>query len=233
MKRGLLLVALLTWLISGVAQDLGKTEPANTLQELKEALRRATNEMEYHPDSVELRLRKAALNMQLEQWQVAKDEYDEVLRLQAGNLTALYFRAYANERLRRYSFARLDYEELLRLVPGNFNAMLGLALLNQKDHHLTEAADQLSLMVSMFPDSAVVYAARANLECERGQLDPADYDYSEALRLEPENRDWLLAHFDVLLALGRRNEARAKLDRLVALGVARTALEEYYRKVRS
>ena len=189
--------------------------------------------MEYHPDSVELRLRKAALNMQLEQWQVAKDEYDEVLRLQAGNLTALYFRAYANERLRRYSFARLDYEELLRLVPGNFNAMLGLALLNQKDRHLTEAADQLSLMVSMFPDSAVVYAARANLERERGQLDPADYDYSEALRLEPENRDWLLAHFDVLLALGRRNEARAKLDRLVALGVARTALEEYYRKVRS
>ena len=233
MKRGLLLVALLTWLISGVAQDLGKTEPANTLQELKEALRRATNEMEYHPDSVELRLRKAALNMQLEQWQVAKDEYDEVLRLQAGNLTALYFRAYANERLRRYSFARLDYEELLRLVPGNFNAMLGLALLNQKDRHLTEAADQLSLMVSMFPDSAVVYAARANLERERGQLDPADYDYSEALRLEPENRDWLLAHFDVLLALGRRNDARAKLDRLVALGVARTALEEYYRKVRS
>ena len=233
MKRGMLLVVLLTWLTAIVAQNLATTEPVSTVQELKESLRRATNEMEYHPDSVELRLRKAALNMQLEQWQVAKDEYDEVLRLQAGNLTALYFRAYANERLRRYSFARLDYEELLRLVPGNFNAMLGLALLNQKDRHLTEAADQLSLMVSMFPDSAVVYAARANLERERGQLDPADYDYSEALRLEPENRDWLLAHVDVLLALGRRNDARAKLDRLVALGVARTALEEYYRRVRS
>lgn len=218
-------VVVLAWFMACMAQE-------TSVKDLKESLRLATNEMEYHPDSVELRLRKAALNMQLEQWQTAKTEYDEVLRQQAGNLTALYFRAYANERLRRYSFARLDYEELLRLVPGNFNAMLGLALLNQKDKHLTESADQLSLMVSMFPDSAVVYAARANLERERGQLDPADYDYGEALRREPDNRDWLLAHVDVLIALSRREEAREKLDHLVALGVSRSSLSDYYARVR-
>jgi len=189
--------------------------------------------LSYHPDSVDLRLRKAAWNMQLEEWQYAKDEYDWVISHQPDNLAARYYRAYANTQLLRYNFARLDYENVLRVVPGNFDARLGLALLNQKDRHYTEALDGVNLLVAAYPDSAVAWAARAGIEKERDMKELAVYDYGEALRREPDNRDWLLARADLLIALRRFDDARKDLDRLVALGVARSELGEMYKKVKA
>lgn len=199
---------------------------------LRDSLKQAMEELSYHPDSVELRLRKAAWNMQLGEWQYAKDEYDWVISHHPDNLAARYYRAYANTQLRRYNFARLDYENVLRVVPGNFDARLGLALLNQKDHHYTEAMDGMNLLVSSYPDSATAWAARAGIEKERDMKELAVYDYGEALRREPDNRDWLLARADLLIALHRYEEARKDLDRLVEIGVARGELREMYRKAK-
>lgn len=199
---------------------------------LRDSLKQAMEELSYHPDSVELRLRKAAWNMQLGEWQYAKDEYDWVISHHPDNLAARYYRAYANTQLRRYNFARLDYENVLRVVPGNFDARLGLALLNQKDHHYTEAMDGVNLLVSSYPDSTTAWAARAGIEKERDMKELAVYDYGEALRREPDNRDWLLARADLLIALRRYEEARRDLDRLVEIGVARGELREMYRKAK-
>lgn len=199
---------------------------------LRDSLKQAMEELSYHPDSVELRLRKAAWNMQLGEWQYAKDEYDWVISHHPDNLAARYYRAYANTQLRRYNFARLDYENVLRVVPGNFDARLGLALLNQKDHHYTEAMDGVNLLVSSYPDSATAWAARAGIEKERDMKELAVYDYGEALLREPDNRDWLLARADLLIALRRYEEARKDLDRLVEIGVARGELREMYRKAK-
>ena len=196
---------------------------------LRDSLKQAMEALSYHPDSVDLRLRKAAWNMQLGEWQYAKDEYDWVISHQPDNLAARYYRAYANTQLRRYNFARLDYENVLRVVPGNFDARLGLALLNQKDHHYTEAMDGVNMLVSSYPDSATAWAARAGIEKERDMKELAVYDYGEALRREPNNRDWLLARADLLIALRRYEEARKDLDRLVVLGVARGELREMYK----
>ncbi|MDD5822086.1 MAG: tetratricopeptide repeat protein [Prevotella sp.] len=199
---------------------------------LRDSLKLAMEQLSYHPDSVDLRLRKAAWNMQLGEWQYAKDEYDWVINHHPDNLAARYYRAYANTQLRRYNFARLDYETVLRVVPGNFDARLGLALLNQKDHHYTEAMDGVNMLVSTYPDSATAWAARAGIEKERDMKELAAYDYGEALRREPDNRDWLLARADLLIALRRYNEARKDLDRLVALGVSRGQLRDMYRQAK-
>lgn len=199
---------------------------------LRDSLKLAMEQLSYHPDSVDLRLRKAAWNMQLGEWQYAKDEYDWVINHHPDNLAARYYRAYANTQLRRYNFARLDYETVLRVVPGNFDARLGLALLNQKDHHYTEAMDGVNMLVSTYPDSATAWAARAGIEKERDMKELAAYDYGEALRRQPDNRDWLLARADLLIALRRYDEARKDLDRLVALGVSRGQLRDMYRQAK-
>lgn len=199
---------------------------------MRDSLKLAMEQLSYHPDSVDLRLRKAAWNMQLGEWQYAKDEYDWVIGHHPDNLAARYYRAYANTQLRRYNFARLDYETVLRVVPGNFDARLGLALLNQKDHHYTEAMDGVNMLVSSYPDSATAWAARAGIEKERDMKELAVYDYGEALRREPNNRDWLLARADLLIALRRYEEARKNLDRLVRLGVARGELRKMYKALR-
>ena len=190
---------------------------------LRDSLKLAVEALAYHPDSV---------NMQLGEWQYAKDEYDWVINRHPDHLAARYYRAYANTQLRRYNFARLDYENVLRVVPGNFDARLGLALLNQKDHHYTEAMDGVNLLIASYPDSATAWAARAGIEKERDMKELAVYDYGEALRREPDNRDWLLARADLLIALRRYDDARKDLDRLVKLGVARGELRDMYKKVK-
>lgn len=198
---------------------------------LRDSLKAASEKLSFHPDSIDLRLKKAGWNIQLEEWQNAKIEYDIVLRHEPTNIAALYYRAFCNERLGRYNFARLDYQNVLTLVPGNFEARLGLALLNEKDKHYTEALDGINQLVTAYPDSAVAWAARAGIESERGMNELAEYDYGKALQLDPDNRDYLLTRADLRIKLLNYTDAKQDLDRLVQLGTPRAALKEWYDKI--
>lgn len=198
---------------------------------LRDSLKAASERLSFHPDSIDLRLKKAGWNIQLEEWQNAKIEYDIVLRHEPTNIAALYYRAFCNERLGRYNFARLDYQNVLTLVPGNFEARLGLALLNEKDKHYTEALDGINQLVTAYPDSAVAWAARAGIESERGMNELAEYDYGKALQLGPDNKDYLLARADLRIKLLNYTDAKHDLDRLVQLGTPRAALKEWYDKI--
>lgn len=197
---------------------------------LRDSLKTATDRMEYAPDSVDLRLKKASFNLQLEQWSYAMDEYNYILRREPNNLAALFYRAYTNEKLHRYNFARLDYENLLTIVPGNFEGQLGLALLNQKDNRHTEALDQINRLVSQYPDSAVAYAARAGIEREQGMITLSLFDYSEAIKRDPGNAEYRIDYIDALIADKKKDEARRELDRLVNMGFPRARLRNFYKR---
>ena len=203
---------------------------AQSNQTLRDSLSKATDLLAYYPDSIDLRLKKTSWNILLEQWNYAKDDLDKILFLEPNNIAGLYYRAFVNEKLGRLSFARLDYEHLLMLVPGNFEGQLGLALLNQKSKHFTKAFDQVNSLVNQYPDSAVAYAARGGIEKERGWLELAIFDYSEAIRRDSTNRYYLLNRIDLLLSTKQSKAAIRDLDRLVSLGVNRNSLRELYIK---
>ena len=222
MKNFVIIVALILYFMPVAAQD----------NPLRDSLKVAMETLAYHPDSVDLLLKKAALNIELEQWQYAKESYDIVLAKEPANIAALYFRAYVNERLNRLNFARLDYENLLAVVPGNFEAQLGLALLNHKDKHYTQAMDMMNRLVSQFPDSAAVYAARAGMEKDRGMLELAEYDFCEAVRREPTNTDYLLNRADLRIELKKWRGAKSDVDRLVAMGIPKSSLRGFYRRIK-
>lgn len=205
---------------------------AQSRQQLRDSLAVASERLSFHPDSLALRLEKAAWNVQLEEWQYARDEYDYVLKRDPSNIAALFYRAFVNEKQKRYKFARLDYENLLYIVPGNFEAMLGLALLNQKDSRYTDALNMINLLVAQNPDSAVAYAARAGIELERKMYVPSEYDFGKAIDLDPTNTDYLLSRANVRLLMRRKKEAREDLDEMVRLGVPRANLVDWYSKCR-
>lgn len=212
--------------------SMGRAVAQSSSSALRDSLALATETLAYHPDSIDLRLKKAAWNIQLEQWNYAKDELDKVLFLNLTNIAGLFYRAFVNEKLKRYNFARLDYQNLLVLVPGNFQAQLGLALLNEKDQHHTEAYDGINNLIEQYPDSAVAYAARGGMEKERGMLELAAYDYAEAMRLDSTNQDYIVSHVDLLITLGRKLEAYDDLRRLQALGVQPGQLQDFYARLR-
>lgn len=210
------------------ASLMGLPLAAQNNQALRDSLAKATEMLAYHPDSIDLRLKKAAWNIQLEQWAYAKDDLDKVLYLNNTNIAGLFYRAFVNEKMNRYNFARLDYQNLLVLVPGNFQAQLGLALLNEKDKHYTEAYDGMNNLIEQYPDSAVAFAARGGIEKERGMIELAEYDYKKAAELAPTNRDYLINHVDILIRLGRKSEALEDLKRLQSLGMSPGELHDFY-----
>ena len=157
-----------------------------------------------NPHNIILRLNKAAVNIQLGQWQYAAEEYGRVLEKAPDNLTAHFFRAYAYVQLRMLPLAAADYESVLSRVPTHFEARLGLAEVRREMGRKTETLDQLNLLVQQHPDSAMAWAVRAQYEEQLaaadkdkrkagGWIDAAEYDWQEAVRLAPQRRDFAAA----------------------------------------
>ena len=196
--------------------------------QLRKELQLLADSLELDPNNTDLRLRKAACHLELDEWEKAKSDYDYILDRNPENPSALFYRAFANTKIGRYGFARTDYETLLAIVPNHFEAMLGLALLNQKDKRYMEAMDQINILIESYPDNAIAYAARGGMERERGMIELAEYDFTQAIILDPENKDYILNRADLLIKMGKYDAAKADLDHLVELGTKRAALTEFY-----
>lgn len=208
------------------------TAQAQQEMTLRDSLSLKIRQIEAYPDSLPLRFEKASINMQLEQWRYAQEEYTSILKLSPRNPEALYFRAFAYDKQGYYDFAAADYEQLSSILPGRLNVMLGLALIRDKQGRKTESMQLMNQIVQLFPDSTVAYLARGNMELDRGQNETAEYDFSIAVRLSPNDTDARLLHAEALLRLERRTEALDELKELCRQGVPAASLTEYFQRCR-
>lgn len=208
------------------------TAVAQSRQEWRDSLETLSASLKQDPDNIDLRLRKAEADIQLERWDYALAEYGRILRTDEKNLAALYFRAYVHERQKHYDLARVDYESFLAIQPLHLEARLGLAHILQKMGRRSDAMDVLNQIVQMFPDSADAYAARAAFETKYLQYELALYDWNEAIRLRPDNEGFVISKVDLLIRLKRKKEAREALDALVLKGTPRGMLKEWYDRAR-
>ena len=185
--------------------------PAGAQTSWRDSLSVLNRAIEQHPRNTDLRLKKAAVNNELDQWEYAIEEYGRVLQIDEHNLSALFYRAYAHNHQHEYVQARADYERFLAIMPRHFVAQLGLAMTKRHLGQTLETTNELNRLVEMFPDSANAWSARASYETEQKQHELALYDWDEALRLSPGNAEYMAAKTDVLMALGRKKEARRLL----------------------
>lgn len=198
----------------------------------RDTLNMLNRQISESPWSTDLHLRKAAANLELKQWQYAVDEYALVLQKDSRNPAALFYRAYANTHLRHFDLARNDLNDLLTFLPRHFEARLSLAVVLQQLGKKQEALDQLNQTIEMHADSAVAYAARANLERQMKQDEAALYDWECAEKLAPRDPTYVVSHVDLLLVLERRQEARRVLDAAVKRGIPKGMLLEWYDKTK-
>lgn len=212
-----------------VTQQL-TAQAQNDNQRWRDSLTVLNKLIDTQPWSTDLHLRKAAANLQLKQWQYAVDEYAQILQKEPHNPAALFYRAYANTHLRHFDLAKNDLNDLLIVVPNHFEARLSLAIVLQQLGRKQEALDQLNQTIQMHADSAVAYAARANVERQMKLDDAALYDWQRAEQLAPRDPTYVASHVDLLLVLERRKEARRVLDEAVKRGIPRGLLWEWYTK---
>lgn len=201
-----------------------------TNQQWRDSLTVLNRMIDTQPWSTDLHLRKAAVNLELKQWQYAIDEYAMILQKEPHNPAALFYRAYANTHLRHFDLAKNDLNDLLIVVPNHFEARLSLAIVLQQLGRKQEALDNLNQLIQQHADSAVAYAARANLERQMKQDDAALYDWQRAEELSPRDPTYVASHVDLLLVLERRKEARRVLDAAVKRGIPHGLLWEWYTK---
>jgi tetratricopeptide (TPR) repeat protein len=213
-----------------IAVATTQTTTAQTAQQWRDSLTVLNRMIDREPRSTDLRLRKAAVNIQLGQWDYAIDEYGKVLMIEHDNPAALYYRAYCLTNQRQYAMARSDYEAFLRKMPTHMEALLGLATVYARMGRVTDARDQYNQMVEMFRDSVVCYVARAVFETSQQQYDVALYDWDEAISRQPQNVDYVASKVDLLLKLERRKEALEELEKALQRGVPRGVLKEWIDK---
>ena len=202
----------------------------NNNQQWRDSLTVLNRMIDTQPWSTDLHLRKAAVNLELKQWQYAIDEYAMILQKEPHNPAALFYRAYANTHLRHFDLAKNDLNDLLIVVPNHFEARLSLAIVLQQLGRKQDALDNLNQLIQQHADSAVAYAARANLERQMKQDDAALYDWERAEELSPRDPTYVASHVDLLLVLERRKEARRVLDAAVKRGIPHGLLWEWYTK---
>lgn len=208
------------------------TSSAQTTQQWRDSLAVLNRMIQQAPRSTDLRLKKAAVNIQLGQWEYAVEEYGNVLSIDPENPAALYYRAYCQTNLRQYAMARNDYETFLKKLPYHMEARLGLATVNARMGRVTDARDQYNQLVEMFRDSVVCYVARAAFETSQQQYDVALYDWDEAIRRQPQNVDYVATKVDLLIRLERHREALDELEKALQRGIPRGVLKEWFDKCR-
>lgn len=200
--------------------------------EWRDSLQVLNQQITKSPYDVDLRLRKAAVNLQLQQWEFAADEYSLILRSNKDNLAALFYRAYAYTHLRRYDLARIDYQSLLMHAPTHLEARLGLAFALQQMDRRNDALEQLHIAVEQHPDSIESYVARASLETDMKQYEPALYDWEVVVARQPDNVAYRLSLVDVLIRVGKKTQALRQLDELERRGVAYQSLRDYRKRLK-
>ena len=223
---------LLAFVGAGSIFSQTQKESSLTQKEWRDSLSVLNRQIMSSQYSSDLYLRKAAVNLELQQWDYAIETYNDILRREPSNPAALFYRGYANGKLRRYELAANDYRSFLKVAPENVDGMFALAYILIKQGKNKEAMDNYNRIIEIFPDHSVAYASRAILEAQDGFLDAALMDWDKAIEYDSKNIDYIVSKADLLIRMNRKNEARLTLDEAVRKGAPRGHLQEYYNKVK-
>lgn len=219
----------------GVGSIFSQTQKESSLtqKEWRDSLSVLNRQIMSSEYSSDLYLRKAAVNLELQQWDYAIETYNDILRREPSNPAALFYRGYANGKMRRYELAANDYRSFLKVAPENIDGMLALAFICIKQGKNNEAMDNYNRIIEIFPDHSVAYASRALLESEDGFLDAALMDWDKAIEYDSKNIDYVVSKADLLIRMNRKADARRTLDEAVKKGASRGQLQEYYNKTKN
>ena len=223
---------LLAFVVAGSIFSQTQKEPSPTQKEWRDSLSVLNRQIISSEYSSDLYLRKAAVNLELEQWDYAIETYTDVLKREPSNPAALFYRAYANGKMRRYELAENDYRNFLKVAPENVDGMLALAYICIKRGNNKEAMDNYNRILELFPDHSVAYASRASLETTEKFYDAALMDWDKAIENDQQNIGYLVSKAELLILMERKAEARRTLDDAVRKGAIRGQLRDLYHKAK-
>lgn len=198
-----------TWLMTSlgtIQQLLGKFDAAYI------SLTTALNK---HPESVFILHQRAALLMEMERWDEAREDYNVLLSIDSLDVEALYNRGVLKLEVKDRAGAEKDFEVAER--NGDFSpfGLLGKALLQRLDEEWEEAEKTYTAVLKDYPEMVDLYLKRAECYLHLDQLSRLSHDLQNAATHEFANPMYYflrgqlrLKQFDKLAALSDFKKAQ-------------------------
>ncbi len=137
-------------------------------------------------------LARARTYEKLEQYNLAIEDYNQIIKEFPDNTDAYEERAQIYYEQEKYDFAEKDYRKLISLNPGGVMGYMGLGR-NAKNQGLyDDAIKQFDCVVSMHPDYSSGYSFRAESYFKLGKYDEAIDDMIKALEIDGDDKAFYL-----------------------------------------
>jgi len=165
--------------------------------------------------SPDIRLMLAELHMNRKEWSEARDELEQVTRMNPRQIRAWEMLVAVDFQERKREIAEDHVRVLLTLDPENFtgNLMLGSFQYARGQYSLAESSYRAALQRRR--DPAALNDLAYLLMIKGGQMGEALAMVEEALALQPENAIYLSTRGELYLREGRLDEAEQDLQRVL------------------
>ena len=163
-----------------------------------------------------LLLRGGAL-ASLERHKEAVEAFEDVLRLEPGQLDAAYNLAVCQQALGRFHAARKNLSLVLEKQPNNLQAMLTLSAVLSEMRYEDECEALLKLAIKIAPDELRFQHNLAFLYYQRGRYDEAGEIAAKLLEGSPNQLMVIGLLGKVRMAQGQKQNDRALIEEAVAL----------------
>jgi tetratricopeptide (TPR) repeat protein len=176
-----------------------------------------TDLMRSAPDSVWMHYANAQVKESLAQFEVARDEYEYVLK-QEPDLPAVHYRLGrvillgASRTPESLAEAARAFEEELAISPRNAAAEYELGEINREQGNYDSAIDHFSLAVSQQPDFVEARVGLGRTFIKVGKAAQAVPQLKEAIRLDPQNKVSHVLLANAYKALGDQAASQAEFD---------------------
>ncbi len=154
---------------------------------------------------------------------LARNEYEQALRNDAGNRDGLLGMAAVEARSGRAAEAESYYRRLLQADPRDSHAHAGLLALRAQRVDPLQAESRVKTLLASDPEASVLHFSLGNQYARQGRWDEAQLAYAKAHAADPGNPDFAFNRAVSLDHLHRRGEALEQYRLALDLAAARSA----------
>jgi tetratricopeptide (TPR) repeat protein len=245
-RRTLIFLLALAWLVSGCATDKvfrerqarasrDRGEQYLAMNEPTKALEQFLNALEIYPDDPALHYDLALTYDMKGALDKTKYHLKEAIQLKPDYSDAYNYLGFVyfsegkvNEAIKCYQKA-LDNDLYLNAQDAHMN--LGVAYLSLKDYH--KAVLQLEEAIRLVPDFAAAYNNLGKAYEGLGQYSKARFDYEKAVEFNPQYADAYLNLGKLLYRTGDRKKAMESFDKVIRLEPGSHRAQEARRYLRA
>ena len=141
-------------------------------------------------------IREGNASYQKNDLEAAYRSFNEAVKINGTNSTALINRGVVLRDMKRYDEALRDFEAAQKLEPGLALIEFEMALVHIAQNNAAEAMTHLSRSIDLQPDNSATYMYRAAVERKLGKLKEAVEDYTRSIEKGTEGDNHLRAYIE-------------------------------------